>query len=438
MKLKFIILLLFVAPSISFAKITKFKLDNGLSVIVKEVNKAPVVVSSIWYKVGSADEHNGITGISHMLEHFMFKGTIKYPNDSYSQLISDAGGRFNAFTSQDYTAYYAFLPKENLELSLKLEADRMTNIIFDEKEFQREKKVVIEERLQRIEDNIYGKLFQNVYSQAFVNSPYHHPIIGWMQDIKEYQLQEIINWYEKWYIPNNAVLVIVGDVELDNIKKLVNTHFGKISAGKLTKTKNQIETKQNGMRYSQLLTDRKLPETAVISYHVPTLANIANNAQTSIEDVYALDVLSYWQERVLRKKFIRKNQTLTSINVSYQPTNRLTSLYSFQFSVADKYTIAKARKDIIDELDYFKENEISQKEFDTILAQIESFFIYSQDSIQSQSRIIGALEANNIGYEFFDNYLENISNVTPKQVKMVANKYFKNNALNIVELKFKE
>ena len=431
---KIVILPLIFATNMVLANVSQFKLDNGLKLIVKEVHRAPVVINSIWYKVGSADEYNGITGISHMLEHMLFKGTTKYPKGVFSEIISKNGGKLNAFTSYDYTGYYEILPKEKIEIAIKLEADRMTNIVFDENEFLKERKVVQEERRLRIEDNPNSQLTEQLKYQAFASSPYHHPIIGWMQDIQEYTKEDAKKWYEKWYAPNNAIVVIVGDVNAEQIYQSVKKYFGKYSSKSIKKTKKQLEIQQKGLRYSQFITKRKLPPRVIMAYHVPSLKTADNK-----DDAYALDILSFWQNRVLSKEFVRKKQLLTSINTQYSMFSKLNTLYYFDFIPVKEFSIKDAKKEVLRKIQSFKKKLITKKELQIILAQIESFFIYSQDEISTQSTNIGLLESIGLDSQtIIDTYLSNIAKITPEKIKEVANKYLANSKLNVVELKPKK
>ncbi len=188
-------------------------LDNGLRVIVKEDHRAPVMVSQVWYKVGSSYENDGITGVSHVLEHMMFKGTPKRPAGEFSRIIAANGGRENAFTGQDYTAYFQQMEKSRLKVSFELEADRMRNLLLQPAEFAKEIKVVMEERRLRTDDEPQSLTQEQFTAAAFVNSPYRHPIIGWMDDLENLRTEDLREWYQKWYAPNNATVVVVGDVQ---------------------------------------------------------------------------------------------------------------------------------------------------------------------------------------------------------------------------------
>ena len=248
-KFKYIIGLLIALPAIAVANtVSEFQLDNGLKLIVKEDHRAPVVVSQVWYKVGSSYEYNGITGISHQLEHMMFKGTENLGPNEFSQIIAANGGRENAFTGRDYTAYFQTLEKDRLEVSFRLEAERMRKLVIDEAELIKEHEVVAEERRMRTEDNPQALVREAFNAAAFVNSPYHHPVIGWMSDIKHYEVDDLRDWYQKWYAPNNATVVIVGDVDPDAVYALAKQYFGPLKPETTAIVKPQIEVEQRGMR----------------------------------------------------------------------------------------------------------------------------------------------------------------------------------------------
>ena len=204
-----IILGLSLAPTLAAgSEVVQHRLDNGLQLIVKPDHRAPVVVSQIWYKVGSSYEHNGITGISHVLEHMMFKGTTAHPAGEFSRIISENGGRENAFTGKDYTAYFQQLEKSRLAVSFELEADRMRNLTLPDEEFQKERAVVIEERRLRTEDKPSALTYEQFVATAYQSNPYRNPVIGWMDDLEQLTKEDLQQWYQRWYAPNNATLVI--------------------------------------------------------------------------------------------------------------------------------------------------------------------------------------------------------------------------------------
>jgi zinc protease len=211
------------------ARTHEFMLDNGLKLVVQEDHRAPVAVVQIWYKVGAGYEQDGATGVSHALEHMMFKRTKNLATGEFSRIIADRGGRENAFTSLDYTAYFQQWSKDDVELSFKLEAERMQHLLLDETEFTTEMKVIAEERRLRTDDDPQALAVEVAQTVAWQTSPYRQPVIGWAADIASMRLSDLRAWYERWYTPSNATVVVVGDVEPAAVKALADRHFGSIA-----------------------------------------------------------------------------------------------------------------------------------------------------------------------------------------------------------------
>jgi len=221
----YFISVLSVNGALAASQVQEFKMANGMKVLVREDHRAPVVVSQVWYKVGSSYEHSGITGVSHVLEHMMFKGTKKHAAGEFSRIIAENGGRENAFTGKDFTAYFQQLEKSRLKVSFEMEADRMRNLTLPEEEFKKELAVVIEERRTRTEDKASSLTSEQFYATAFTNNPYHQPVIGWMNDLENMAVSDLRDWYEKFYAPNNATLVVVGDVNAEDVFELAKKYF---------------------------------------------------------------------------------------------------------------------------------------------------------------------------------------------------------------------
>ena len=213
---------------------TTFTLDNGLEVVVIENHRAPVVTHMVWNKVGAADEPPGKSGIAHFLEHLMFKGTAKRGPGEFSEIIARNGGSENAFTSQDYTGYFQSITADRLALMMELEADRMNGLVLTEEIIQPERQVVIEERRSRTDNSPRARLSEQVTAATYTNHPYRLPIIGWEHEIRALTLQEIVDFYRTWYAPNNAVLVVSGDVTPEQVRELAETHYGPIPAKALS------------------------------------------------------------------------------------------------------------------------------------------------------------------------------------------------------------
>ena len=409
----------------AFAQVSSYKLDNGMQVVVKQDHRAPVVVHQVWYKVGSNFEYSGKTGISHMLEHMMFKGTKELKPGEFSKKVAQMGAKENAFTSSDYTAYYQILGKQHLGEVMKLEADRMRNIVLTDEEFLKERDVVTEERRWRVEDNPNSKLYEKFKAAAFINSPNHHPVIGWMSDIRSWTAQDARDWYKQWYAPNNAILVVVGDVEPDKVYQMAKQYYGKNSPENIEPPKPQIEVKQEGERRLTMKGATKLP-SLLIGFHAPTLVTAKDEAER--QEVFALsvmsDILSGDDSSRFSKNLIRGSEVIASASASFDPTDRITTLFTLSATPNQDKTPQQAEQALWSEIKKLQDEKISQQELDRVLAQAEAQYVYHQDSIQSQAIIMGSLLSVGLPADTLDNWVDNMRKVTPEMIQKVAQKYF--------------
>ncbi len=245
-----VLLLLFTtAPVFSQdLKVTEKVLPNGLKVLLKEEHKAPVVTFQIWYKVGSRNEKLGTTGISHVLEHLMFKGTKKYGPKQFSQIVQRNGGNDNAFTGKDYTAYFENFASDRIAISLDLESDRMQNLLLDPKEFLSERDVVKEERRMRTDDDPTNTMVEQMTAAAFIAHPYQWPVIGWMADLGSITRDDLAEHYHRYYAPNNATIVVAGDFDTKTLLPMIETYFGQIPQGPAVPKVGAVEPGQLGER----------------------------------------------------------------------------------------------------------------------------------------------------------------------------------------------
>jgi len=306
------------------APVHEFTLANGLKVLVREDHRAPVVVSQIWYKVGSSYEPSGLTGFSHLLEHLMFKGTPNVPGGEFSRLIAANGGDENAFTSRDFTAYFQTLEKERLELSFRLEADRMRHLLLKPEDVTREAQVVAEERRLRTEDQPEALTQERFHAAAYITSPYRNPIIGWMQDIQSIRPDDLKRWYQQWYAPNNATLVVVGDVDPARVRELAEKHFGPLPPSDLTPPRLEQDIPQLGERRIAVKTPAEVPYVA-LGYKAPTF-----KIATEDWEPYALDVLDGvldgGNSGRISRNLVRGSQVAAAAGTGYNPTARLEEL----------------------------------------------------------------------------------------------------------------
>ncbi|VAW96303.1 FIG015547: peptidase, M16 family [hydrothermal vent metagenome] len=399
-------------------------LDNGLKVLVKPDHRAPVVVAQIWYKVGSSYEVGGSTGLSHILEHMMFKGTAKLAPGKFSKVIAENGGRENAFTGKDYTAYFQQLEKSRLPVSFELEADRMRNLTLPEEEFSKELPVVMEERRLRTEDKPRSRTYEQFNAIAHISSPYHHPVIGWMDDLKNMKVADLRAWYQKWYAPNNATLVVVGDVKPDEVFALAKKHYGPLKrSNNIPVLKPRIEAPQFGERRLTVKLPAKLPYL-IIGYKVPSLNTVKEDWEPYALEVLA-GILSGGDSARLPKELVRGRQMAASADVSYDMISRQAGLFIFDAIPSAKFTVADVEKALYQQMEKVKTELVTVKELQRVKAQVVAGDIYEKDSIFYQAMILGQLETVGLPWTMADEYVDKIRAVTAEQVQAVAKKYFK-------------
>lgn len=405
----------------SWASVHEKVLVNGLKVIVKEDHRAPVVTAQVWYKVGSANEYGGITGVSHALEHMMFKGTPKYPIGKFSEILASVGARDNAFTGRDYTAYYQLLGVANLTTSLELESDRMAHLNLDEKEFVKELEVVKEERRLRTEDNPNALTYEQFNATAFNSSAYHNPIIGWMNDLDNMQVSDLRAWYDAWYAPNNATLIVVGDVDAEEIFQLAKEYYGDIPARDIKSKKPRIEPPQIGPRRVEVKAVARLPYM-IMGYKVPVLNTVEDQ-----HEAYALNVLAGildgGRSSRLSKHLVREQEIAASVGAGYDLYAAQSSMFLFEGTPNANHDIQALEKAITKEIESLQTDLVTDAELQRVKAQVVASEVYQQDSVQRQAYIIGSLETVGLGWQVMNEYAENINNISAADVRDVARKY---------------
>ena len=415
------------------AEIMERTLDNGLHVILKKDTRAPVVTSHIWYKIGSVDESSGKTGLSHALEHMMFKGTKKNPGGKFSEVISKLGGTENAFTSKDYTAYYQTLPSQYLEDAIKLESDRMSNLVVSKEDFLKEIEVIKEERRLRTDDQPEGIAYEQLYASAYNNSAYHDPIIGWMEDLHNMTEKDIFNWYKTWYAPNNATAVIVGDIDFDKTFKLVEKYYGNKKNVKIDSRVERVEPEQFGEKNISIVIPEK-PSYLITGYKVPSL----NTQNIEKWECYALSVLSgilsSGPNSRLQKVLIREKKLASYADSGFSMFSRKDPLFLIDVNpiVGKKISDIEIEIELI--IQELKSKLVTQKELDRIKAQVLASEVYQQDSIDYQARILGMVKTSVGDTRIIKKYTTNINAVTADQVRKVAKKYLVSNLKTSVKV----
>jgi zinc protease len=415
------ILVSFLLASSSWATIHEKTLENGLKVIVKEDHRAPVATSQVWYKVGSASEYGGITGVSHVLEHMMFKGTPSYPAGKFSEILASVGARDNAFTGRDYTAYYQLFDVSKLETSFELESDRMAQLNLDESEFIKELEVVKEERRLRTEDNPNALTYEQFNATAFNSSPYRNPVIGWMNDLENMQVTDLREWYKQWYKPNNATLVVVGDVNPEQVFTLAEKYYGSVPPCEVANLKARLEPGQVGERRVEVKAVAKLPYI-IIGYKAPSLKTVKDS-----REAYALSILSGildgGRSSRLSKNLVREQEVAASAGAGYDLYSARSSMFLFDGTPTDDNTLEELEQAIYQEIEKLKNELVSEQELKRVKAQVVAGEVYQQDSVQRQAYIIGSLETVGLGWEMMNEYADNIQKVTADDVLEVAKKY---------------
>ena len=403
-------------------------LSNGLKVAVDPVKSVNAVALQVWYKVGAIDEPLGETGISHVLEHLMFRGTTDYPQDAFSQALHAQGGSDNAFTSYDYTAYVERIPRSALPLALTLEADRMQHLQFSVQTFQKEKAIVKEERLMRIADNPLSQLFERFNAVANMGSPRSNPIIGWPSDLRQMTYQDVLNWYAKWYQPQNAMIVVVGDVDPKHVFQMVKQDFGRINGFLMPARKAFPGLSNPGKRRVAVALKAEVP-AVVMGYKTPSLISLPVDQQWQ---AYALVVLAHilsgGHSARLDTVLVRQEKVASYVRVHYSPISRLPSQFVVSVIPAKGVGFDTVVSSVRDQIQALKTTKVSRLELEKVKKQLLANTIYAQDSLSGTARRIGRMLTAGLSLQAYEHYLNRIDQVTPKQVQQVAKIYLKSNS----------
>jgi zinc protease len=395
-------------------------LPNGLKVLVLENHKAPVATFNLFAKVGSRNESFGKTGISHLVEHLMFRGTKNYGPEEFSNIIQENGGMDNAFTGADFTDYFEVINRDHLDVPIGLEADRMAN--FDPKGFASELEVVEEERRMRTDDNPEEALAEAAQAQAFVEHPYHWPVIGWMQDIQRLTLEDAIKYHSVYYSPQNAIAVAVGDFDASKVLQQISESFSPVKNGPKPPPVTEVEPPQKGKRQIELRHAANLPAFTE-DYHVP-------NYRTGGSDAFALEIaseiLSDGKSSRLYRDMVLDKRMVVEVSASYDMTSFDPGLFAvtaqMRPGVKTEDAIAEANK-VVEQL---KTQPVGAEELQKAKNLEQSSFVFQQDSIFAEALQLGVWEM--LGdYHLMDRYLSSIDKVTAADVQRVAKKYLVDN-----------
>ncbi len=408
-------------------------LENGIKVIVKVDQRAPIVVSQVWYKVGGSYEPLGLTGVSHVLEHMMFKGTDQLGPNEFSRVIAANGGRENAFTGRDYTAYFQRLEKSRLPISFELESDRMQNLKLDVDEFKKEVEVVKEERRLRTDDRPEALVYEKFMATAFRVSNYRNPIIGLPQDLESMRLADLEHWYRRFYAPNNATVVVAGDVEPDAVFGLAEKYFGNVPRRDLEPNAEIPEPPQDEPRRIQVKLPAKVPYL-LIGFHVPSMSA----KKPDDWEPYALEILAYildgGKSARLPTRLVREQRIASSVGVGYDSVSRLPTLFVIDGNPANGKTTEELETALQAEIERLKSELVSQQELNKVKAQIVASNIFGRDSAFYQAMKLGELETVGLNWRLESQVVDRLRAVTAEQVRTVARKYLKPTNMTVAVL----
>lgn len=392
-------------------------MPNGLQVIVREDNRAPVVMSQIWYRVGSVDEKVGKSGLSHALEHMMFKGTPTVPSGEFSRRISAMGGVLNAYTSPTETVYHENAAKEHLPKLLEMEADRMVNLNFSDRDFINEMKVIREERRQVVDDNPMGNMYEQMLYRAYDKPSNRTAVIGHMRDLHRLKASDLRDWYKKWYAPNNATIVIVGDVNARETIDLVKQKFGHIRAKKLPERNNIREKEVKKAQSAHAYGNTQQP-MMLLGYRVPVLHNQDETLP------YALDMLTTILGGHSAARFetnlVRGKQLALEVGVSYDLINRQPQLWQISAMPREGVSTAALKAEIEAQIADIAQNGVSEAELQQARVIQESDAVFSRDSMANQAALLGMLETNGFDFADEEKLRQRVLNVSVADIQAAA------------------
>ena len=422
-----------VAVAQSPPKAQQFTLANGMTLIVKPDPRAPTAVHMLWLRVGSLDEVDGSTGIAHLLEHMMFKGTPTVPSGEFSRRVAALGGQENAFTGKDYTGYFQQIPADRLENVMRLEADRFANSRWIDEEFKRELEVVKEERRLRTEDSPRSLFWEALNADTFRTSPYRRPIVGWMSDLDSMTPEDARDFYKRWYVPSNAAVVVAGDVDVAKVKQLADRYYGSIAARPVPPRKPRAETEQAGLRRM----DFKAPADqsyVALAFKVPSLTSFERTADN--DEALALTVLAavldgYSGARLDRALTQGDNRVADSAGASNGLSGRGPQLFTLDGVPAKGKTAEQVEASLRAEVTRVARDGVTEAELNRVKTQWVASQVYKRDSLMNQARELGSNWVEGFGLDADERLIERLRAVTAAQVQAVAGKYFGDDQLTV-------
>ena len=418
------------------AQVSQFKLDNGLTVIVKPDRRAPTAVHMLWVRVGSMDEVDGASGVAHVLEHMMFKGTDKLQPGEFSRRVAALGGRENAFTSTDYTGYYQQVPANRLGDVMALEANRFAHSRYSDEEFAKELEVVKEERRSRTEDNPRALMFEQLRATTFIASPYRRPVIGWMGDLESLTAQDARDFFQRWYTPANAAVVVVGDVDPQQVLALAEQHYGGIASHAVPARKPRPEPEQRGLRRIEVKAPAEQALVA-LAFRVPQMTSLQPSPDN--DDALALTVLSavldgYSGARLDRALTQGPDRVADSASAGNGLLGRGPQTFSLVGVPAAGKTAAQVEAALREQVARIAKEGGSEAELNRVKTQWVASEVYKRDSVMGQAQELGHYWIQGLPLDADAQLIERLRGVTAAQVQAVAQKYFGDDQLTVATL----
>jgi len=403
-----------------------FQLSNGMQVVLIPDHRAPVVTHMLWYRVGSADETPGKSGLAHFFEHLMFKGTSHYPDDAYAQLISRAGGALNAFTSYDYTAYYATVGTDHLGLVMALEADRMQNLTLSEEKVQVEREVIVEERRLRIDNNPEALLHEQVMASLFLNHRYGIPVIGWMQEIRSWTLDDVLAFYRRWYLPANAMLVVAGDVDLDRLQALAEQHYGVLPSSPPSARKRPFEPEHIAMR-RVAMRDTRIKHSLWMRFYLAPAYGTPEEQRTPAVEVLA-ELLGGGQDSLLYKQLVHALGVAAEISVDYEPAAVDQTALAVVAVPAPGVSISDLEQAIDREITRIRDGAIDDADVQRVQRKMRAYAIRMRDGTMPAAQVVGQALSTGATLDAIDTWPARIGAVTVTDVRAEARTIFRDEA----------
>lgn len=405
--------------------VQSFTLDNGLQVVVIPNHRAPVVTHMIWYKFGGADEKPGVSGVAHFLEHLLFKGTPSVPGGQFSAVVKKLGGNDNAFTTHDYTAFYQSVPRDHLAQMMEMEADRMTNLVLKESEVLSERQVIIEERRQRIDNQPQAKFQEQMMSALFVNHPYGTPVIGWLHEMKKLTREDALEGYHQWYAPNNAIVVVSGDITAAELKPMAEKYYGGLKPSVLP-PRRRPEPAPIVAQHRIIMEDSRIGLPVVAkSYRVPH----GNPALEMLTEIFGGSSTSR-----LYRNLVVEQKLAVSAGADYDPVSLDDTTLTLYASPTPGVPLSQLEAALDSEIRELTDKGVTVEELKSAKSKAKAELLYAFDSLQGPANLFGRVIASGFGIDYLDVWGRRVEKMTVDDVNGVAKTVFSGQNLPVTGL----